>query len=118
MAERSATVADGMGDSSQQLMTSSPRRRGPITPGIACCGRPLLHRRKREHTAYGSPPSRGRQRSSLHPSLRIDRDEAAVAGVADGGDAVDARAVEQAVLQGEDKIAAHENAVFHRRAFG
>src|ERR1700712_94294 len=54
--------------------------------------------------------------ASLHPQLRIDRDEAAVVGVADRSDAVDARAVDQAVLQGKEKIAAQENAVFHRGA--
>ena len=42
----------------------------------------------------------------------------AFVGVADRSDAVDARAVDQAVLQGQDEIAAQENPVFHRRALG
>src|SRR4051794_21407528 len=48
---------------------------------------------------------------SLHPQLGIDSDEAAVVEGADRGDAVDPRAVEQAVLQRERKIAAQDDAI-------
>src|SRR3954470_24665521 len=44
---------------------SSRRRPGPITPGVCSGGRRRPHRRRREDTEYGSPPSPGRRAQSV-----------------------------------------------------
>ena len=122
IAARSATGAMGMGATSFPVKLS----RHPEEPRACAASRrtAAVHRRlwpilrgspktaMRLRMTVGRPlRARESDEASLHPQLGVDRDKAAVVEVADRDDAIDARAVDEAMLQCQRKIAAQDDAI-------